>query len=153
MHHATLAAREAIRQLRTDYSTAFDTKDEAFVRRIMIDDIVCDYPAAFGGSISGIEAVLMLFRATWAFCEHPLDTLHVITNHSITIKGPDTAEGHCLLLDVVNRQTEGSPLVTLGGHAIPLLLIGRYDDVYVRQNGAWKFARIGLIKLWPERAE
>lgn len=149
----TLAAREEIRQLRIDYSTAFDTMDESFVRRIMTDDIRCDYPAAFGGPIHGIEAVLALFRATWAHCRHPLDTLHVITNHSIAMTGPDTAEGHCLLLDVVNRQEDGSPIATPGGHAIPLLLIGRYDDRYVRQDGAWKFARIGLITLWPERAE
>lgn len=148
-----LMAREAIRQLRVDYSTAFDTIDEAAVRANFMDDIVCAYPVAFGGEIVGVENVLALFRQTWEHCRAPLETLHYIANHSITLTGPDTATGHCLLLDFITRQHEGSPVATRGGHDNPLLLIGRYDDHYVRHEGRWKFARIALTMVWPTRPE
>lgn len=148
-----LIAREEIRQLRCDYSTAFDTIDEAAVRANFVDDIVCHYPVAFGGAITGIEAVLELFRGTWAHCKASLDTVHFIGNHSIELTGPDTATGHCLLLDFVTRQEEGSPIATRGGHDNPMLLIGRYDDEYVRVDGKWKFKTIRLMTAWPMRAE
>jgi len=140
-----LTAREAIRQLRVDYSTAFDTMDEDLVRRNFVDDVVCDYPDRY----EGVEAVLGLFREHWKHLRAPLETLHYVANHSIEITGPDSARGHCLLLDLVTRQHEGSAIVTQGGAANPLLLIGRYDDEYVRVDGRWKFARIALRILWP----
>lgn len=148
-----LTAREAICQLRIDYSTAFDTMDEAAVRRNLADDIVCEFPLAFGGAYEGVEAVLGLFRDNWRHCRAPLETLHYIANHSIELTGPATARGHCLLLDLVTRQHEGSAIATQGGEANPLLLIGRYDDTYVCQDGQWKFARIALTMLWPRRSE
>lgn len=148
-----LTAREEIRQLRVDYSTAFDTMDEAAVRRILVEDVVCDYPAAYGGTYEGVEAVLELFQQNWQHCRAPLDTLHYIANHSIELTGPDSARGHCLILDLITRQYEGSPIATPGGHPNPLLLIGRYDDLYVRRDGRWRFQRIGLTMLWPSRPE
>lgn len=151
MNLQELADREAIRQLRIDYSTAFDTFDEAAVRANFSEDIVCDYPAQYGGSIHGIDAVLALFRQTWAHCRAPLETLHFVANHAIALTGPASATGHCLLLDLVTRQHEGSPIATPGGPENPLLLIGRYDDEYVRQDGRWLFRRIALTVLWPHR--
>jgi len=153
MTYEELAAREEIRELRNAYSNAFDTMDEEAVRANFIDEIVCDYPVAFGGPIEGVEAVLALFRDTWAHCSAPLDTIHFIGNHTIRMTGDDTATGHCLLLDFVTRQQEGSPIATMGGHANPMLLIGRYDDEYVRVDGQWKFKRIKLMTAWPVRAE
>lgn len=151
MNLAELSAREAIRELRVAYSTGFDTIDEEAVRQNFASDIVCAYPAAYGGSFEGADAVIDLFRQTWEHCQGPLDTLHLIANHSITLTGPDTAKGHCLLLDLITRQTATSPFATRGGHDNPLFLIGRYDDEYVRENGRWKFRRIALTALWPER--
>ncbi|MGF7154857.1 nuclear transport factor 2 family protein [Novosphingobium gossypii] len=148
-----LLAREAIRQLRVDYATAFDTMDEAAVRRNFVEDVVCDYPTGFGGTYRGVEAVLALFRQHWQHMRAPLETLHHVANHSIEITSPDTARGHCILLDLVTRQHAGSPIATPGGDANPLLLIGRYDDEYVRVEGAWKFARIRLTTLWPNRSD
>lgn len=148
-----LLAREEIRQLRIDYATAFDTMDEAAVRHILIADVVAEYPVGFGGPLHGVEAVLGLFRENWKHMRAPLETLHHVANHSIEVTGPDTAQGHCILLDLVTRQHEGSPIRTQGGAANPLLLIGRYDDDYVRVDGAWKFARIRLTTLWPARSD
>ena len=148
-----LIAREAIRELRNAYSSAFDAMDEGAVRANFVDDIVCHYPEAFGGTITGVEAVLDLFRATWAHCEAPLDTIHFIGNHTIELTGPDSAKGSCLLLDFVTRQEEGSPIATRGGHDNPMLLIGRYDDEYVRVDGTWKFKTIRLMTAWPVREE
>lgn len=148
-----LFAREAIRQLRIDYSTAFDVMDEDAVRRNFANGIVCDYPVAYGGKIEGVDAVLALFRETWAHCRAPFETLHLIANHTIELTGPDSARGHCLLLDLVTRQHEHSPVATRGGETNPLLLIGRYDDLYIRQDGRWKFARIGLTTFWPRRSD
>ncbi|KQM21076.1 nuclear transport factor 2 family protein [Novosphingobium sp. Leaf2] len=147
-----LFAREAIRQLRIDYSTAFDTMDEALVRRICTDDIICHYPTEYGGLYHGVDTVLVLFRETWKHMRAPRETLHLIANHSIALTGPDSARGDCLLVDLVTRQHEGSAIATQGGHANPLLLLGHYEDQYVRQDGTWKFARIDLSLLWPTRS-
>lgn len=151
-----LIAREEIRQLRVDYSTAFDSMDEAAVRRNFADDVVCEFPEPY----EGVEAVLDLYRQHWKHLRAPLETLHYVANHSIELTGSDTAHGHCLLLDLVTRQLDlvtrqhaGSAIVTPGGEANPLLLIGRYDDHYVRQDGRWKFARIALTILWPTRSD
>jgi hypothetical protein len=148
-----LIAREQIRQLRIDYSTAFDTIDEAAVRRILAQEIVCEYPSGYGGAYQGVEAVLDLFRDVWRHLHAPLETLHAIANHSIELTGPDSARGHCLLLDLVTRQHEGSAIRTPGGHDNPLLLIGRYEDEYVRHDGRWQFQRIALTLLWPTRSQ
>lgn len=144
-----LIAREEIRQLRVDYSTAFDTMDEAAVRRNFADDILCEFPEPY----EGVDAVLGLYRQHWKHLRAPLETLHYVANHSIELTGYDTAHGHCLLLDLVTRQHAGSAIATPGGEANPLLLIGRYDDHYVRQDGRWKFARIALTILWPTRSD
>ncbi len=145
-----MIAREEIRELRVAYSTGFDEMDEAAVRANFTDDIVCHYPVDFGGPIEGVEAVIALFRANWDMMTYPYDTVHFIGNHTVTLTGPDTARGQCMLLDFVNRQDKG--LSTRGGHDNPLLLIGRYEDEYVKQDGRWKFKRIRLTTSWPGRA-
>ncbi|HEX2794536.1 MAG TPA: nuclear transport factor 2 family protein [Croceicoccus sp.] len=145
-----LLAREEIRELRVAYSTGYDEMDEPKVRANFIDDIVCEYPAAFGGEYRGVEAVVQLFRDNWANATHPYDTVHFIGNHTIEMTGPDTARGQCMLLDWVMRQDD-APNRPRGGDDNPLLLIGRYEDEYVRHEGKWKFARIKLTTTWPHR--
>jgi hypothetical protein len=147
-----MVAREEIRELRTAYSTAFDSMDEAAVRANFSKHIECIYPPSYGGTHVGTDAILDLFKPIWAASHGPFGTLHVIANHSIEITGPDTATGHCILLDYITRQEPGDAVTTLGGHENPLLLIGRYEDEYVREDGNWKFRRIELKVLWPERA-
>ncbi|GGC40344.1 hypothetical protein GCM10011371_29630 [Novosphingobium marinum] len=145
-----LSAREEIRQLRIDYSTFFDSKDEAAIRSRFIPDIVCHYPESYGGSYEGVDAVIGLFRATWANLKNPFEVLHLTSNHHIELTGPDKATGHCMLLDLINQQEEGVPHATRGGHANPLLLIGRYEDEYVKRDGRWLFSQIKLSALWPD---
>jgi len=146
-----LLAREEIRELRVAYSTGYDEMDEAKVRANFIDEVVCDYPEAFGGQYRGVDSVVQLFRDNWVHAEHPYDTVHFIGNHTIEMTGPDTARGQCMLLDWVMRHEAGSPSRPRGGDDNPLLLIGRYEDEYVRHDGKWKFARIKLTTTWPDR--
>jgi hypothetical protein len=56
-------------------------------------------------------------------------TMHFVTEPAITLDG-DTATGNCLWT-----------LLGRGAHDTPeILLLGHYEDQYVREDGVWRFA-------------
>jgi len=146
-----LIARERIRQLRLDYSACYDSWDFDGLAELFCEDAVCSYPEAFGGPVQGRSAIIAYMKRWADEGRAPFDALHLIANHTVTLESAVRASGHCYLLDWLTRQFEGSQLQTPGGHGNPLLLIGRYRDQYVLQDGRWRFASVALDAFWPAR--
>lgn len=64
-------------------------------------------------------------------------TMHLVTDPSITVSG-DTATGSCMW-SLLGRTDADTPEV---------ILVGHYEDEYVREDGVWKFAsRIAHVDI------
>jgi len=85
--------------------------------------------------------------------DSPFDALHVVTNPSIEFTGADEALARWYLIDLITRQMPDSGITTIGGHKVPLLFLGVYEDSCRRVDGRWRIARTRLNFLWPERLE
>ncbi|MDR7303973.1 nuclear transport factor 2 family protein [Haloactinomyces albus] len=143
---------EEIKQLRQAYSAYFDSQAIDDLAALFCEDAVCEFPAAFGGDWVGAETIRANFADIMPALGEPFDSLHVVTNPWITITGSEAAHGRWYLTDWLTRQKAGSgEMTTLGGHENPLLFLGIYEDQYRKVGNAWKFARIRLSLLWPER--
>jgi hypothetical protein len=147
-----LLAREEIKHLRAGYSRYMDGQDPDRLAALFCDDAVCEYPEEYGGDWDGRETIRDNFAGVMAAIGEKYDVLHAVTNPWIELTGPDTATGRWYLLDLLTRQKAGTGrMTTNGGHANPLLCLGVYEDEYRKVDGAWKFARIRLNTLWPDR--
>ncbi len=147
-----LLAIEEIKQLRQAYSAHFDGQSVDDLAALFCADAVCEFPEAFGGDWVGAEAIRTNFAGIMPALGDPFDTMHIVTNPWITLTAPETAHGRWYLTDQLVRQKAGTgEMTTLGGHENPLLFLGVYEDEYRKVDGAWKFARIRLSLLWPER--
>lgn len=140
-----LLDREEIRNLRTLYAHHLDSNNIAALDQVFSDDAVVDVTV---GKMEGLDAI----RAglTDAFKLYNRDHrgsypfLHAITNHWITLTGPDTAQGRCYLIDF---ETASKP------DPNPLLLLGLYADEYRRIDGEWRITRTTLEVVWPAQVK
>ena len=139
-----LLDREEILNLRILYSQHLDSNNIAALDQVFSSDAVVEVTV---GKMEGIDAI----RAglTGAFEQFDRDRqgsypfLHAITNHSIKLTGPDTAEGRCYLIDF---ETASKP------DPNPLLLLGLYADEYRRIDGEWRITASRLEVVWPDRS-
>jgi hypothetical protein len=60
---------------------------------------------------------------------------HIISNRMVTITGPDTAEGSCYVITIINDKTDG-PLV---------MSLSRYVDRYARTKDGWRIAHRDIL--------
>ncbi|MHC1479428.1 nuclear transport factor 2 family protein [Frateuria aurantia] len=132
---------EAIRALRLLYSRCLDSGDIEGLDQVFTIDAELTVTV---GTMKGLPAIkealteaFRLFdrdeRGTYPF-------LHAITNHEVTLTGPDTAKGHCYLVDF---ETASKP------DPNPLLLLGLYADSYRRTDGKWRITTSNLEVVWP----
>lgn len=136
-----LLDKDAIRELRQHYSFLLDTNNAQRMGEVFTEDAEVKVTV---GSMIGLDAI----KQSLADAYTAFDTLerkhfpfvHAVTNHNITLTGPDTAEGSCYLLDFVTDREQARH---------PFLLVGRYMDEYVRVNGEWRIQRTELDVLWP----
>ncbi len=132
-----LRDREAIRDLRYRYHEYVNEGKFADIPALFTTDGELDF--AHLGKATGHEAIAKFFgaldrppaaskngspRITWV--------KQFIHNHTIKLNG-DRGEGFSYL--------EAKPIYN--GEAF--LVAARYDDEYVRQNGAWKFSKMSLV--------
>ena len=138
-----LLDREAIRNLRILYAHHLDSRNVRALDQVFAADAVVEVTV---GKMEGLDAIragldeaFTLFdrdgRGSYPF-------MHAITNHWVTLTGPDTAKGRCYLIDF---ETASKP------DPNPLLLLGLYADEYRKIEGAWRITRSRLEVVWPER--
>lgn len=142
-HLQRLLDTEDIRALRVRYSNVLDTRQVEGFHDVFTDDAVLSVTV---GDMAGIEAIKAGLAGAFDFFNwkkkdsHPF--MHAVTNHSITITGPDSAEGECYLLDfVTGREADQHPI----------LLLGRYIDRYVRTSAGWRIAHTRLDVPWGSK--
>lgn len=131
---------EEIRALRVRYSDVLDTGKVEGFDDVFTGDAVLSVTV---GDMEGLDAIKQGLAGAFDLYNwkkkdsHPF--MHAVTNHSIKITGPDSAEGQCYLLDfVTGREADQHPL----------LLLGLYVDQYKRVDGAWKISHTRLDVPW-----
>lgn len=134
---------EEIRALRIRYSHVLDTgKVEGFDSVFTKDAVV----AVTVGKMEGLEAIKTGLAGAYTTFDYRkrghYPFMHAVTNHAVTITGPDTAEGLCYLLDWVTGREEGHPV----------LLLGLYADKYQRVEGAWRIVYTSLDVVWQHES-
>ncbi|WP_319497569.1 nuclear transport factor 2 family protein [uncultured Cohaesibacter sp.] len=140
-----LLDREEIRALRLHYSALLDGGKADRMGEVFTTDAEVKVTV---GSMSGLEEI----KASLKEAYHSFDTLkrghypfvHAVANHDITLTGADTATGSCYLLDFVTDRSATQH---------PFLLLGRYEDSYLRVNGEWRIARSELDVVWPNEED
>lgn len=134
---------EQIRDLRRKYSHFYDGQDIDGLCTLFAEGAVCRWDAKHGGSWHGKEAIRHKYLEYFAKYPGYFSVLHAVTNHVVTLKSHREASGRCFLLDYNFLKTE---------RPSPLGTVGVYDDVYVKEDGVWKFQKVSLDFLWPQRA-
>lgn len=146
---ASLAAIEAIRQVKSRYFRGVDTSDGDLVRSILAADCELDYRGCCTDPVSGTDFmpamnVVLKGRDTWvsdAFQKARIVSVHHGYNADITLTGADTANAVWAFTDRFYFP-EGAPCSRFEGH-------GHYHDSYVRVDGIWllKTTRITRLKV------
>ncbi len=134
--------REDIRTLRLLYSALLDGNAADRMEEVFTEDAEVTVTV---GTMKGLDEIKRSLRDAY----QTFDTrhaghfpfIHAIANHEVTLTGPDTANGSCYLLDFVTDRP---------GAQHPFLLLGRYEDDYVRVSGEWRIQRSVLDVLWPQ---
>lgn len=128
--HADLAVFRAMAER---YAQAADRNVPALLDAIMTRDVVLDGP---GFSMSGLDEVRG-FPALLA--QRFRGTRHVVHNQTIEVDGDRACgETYCT----------ASHLLRDSAHALVWHL--RYQDVFRREGGEWRFARRTIVLDWTE---
>jgi uncharacterized protein (TIGR02246 family) len=124
-----LEDREAIRALILAYGEAHDHRDY----RTFADLFAKEGEWVGGlGSAKGPQAIFELMNRTIGHNPRPngSGTFHVMTNDQIEIDG-----------DRASSVTKWIYITPADDGAPRMVLLGHYDDRFIRENGAWKFLR------------
>jgi ketosteroid isomerase-like protein len=135
---STVADKLALRDLVEAYASAVDRLDATLFQSLWTDDaVLCVHfpdgrePVELTGeAIAGVPARL---DDLWQ------RTFHLVANHRVTLEG-DEALGE---LYCVAHHVRGAGRVSVD-HEMTI----RYDDVYRRVGGEWRFARRDVVMLW-----
>ena len=133
---------EQIRALRTLYSHYYDGQDIDGLCSLFAAEAICCWDERHGGNWRGIEEIREKYLAYFEKYPGYFSVLHAVTNHQISLGTDGMATGRCFLLDYNFLKTE---------RPSPLGTVGVYDDVYIKTENGWKFLRVSLDFLWPER--
>ena len=121
-----LEDKEQIAQLLTDYGRHLDSRDLAAYAALFATD--GEWIGGFG-KVAGRANIQAFMEKSLGTGPNRGGSYHIMSNFVITVKG-DTATAW-------SRWT----FVTPGERGATIAQAGRYDDTFVRENGAWKFKR------------
>lgn len=123
---------EAIRRLKARYCLHVDRGEPDKVAELFTADAVWDGGAV--GRYEGREAIRAFLRGLPKMLSF---ALHHVMNPLIEVDG-DRATGHWYLIEPCTMAETGQ---AVWGTAT-------YDDVYVREDGSWKFASVRLTPVF-----
>ena len=121
-----LEDKEQIAQLLIDYGRHLDSRDLAAYAALFATD--GEWIGGFG-KVAGRANIQAFMEKSLGTGPNRGGSYHIMSNFVITVKG-DTATAW-------SRWT----FVTPGERGAAIAQAGRYDDTFVRENGAWKFKR------------
>ena len=133
---AQMSDEWALRKLAMTYARTCDRGDGPGFAALFTEDAAVEGP---GFKVQGYD---QLAGNPGMLKQMYHSTMHTVMNHTATITG-DTAEGetYCIAYHV-NRPVDG--VYTRLDWAI------RYQDKYVRRNGAWLYSHRRLLVEWTE---
>ena len=118
--------KEQIAQLLIDYGRHLDSRDlAAYAALFALDG---EWVGGFG-TINGRANIQAFMEKSLGTGPNRAGSYHIMSNFAIMVTG-DTATAW-------SRWT----FVTPGERGATIAQAGRYDDTFVRENGAWKFKR------------
>jgi len=121
-----LEDKEQIAELLIDYGRHLDSRDLAAYAALFAND--GEWIGGFG-TVAGRANIRAFMEKSLGTGPNRGGSYHIMSNFVITVKG-DTAAAW-------SRWT----FVTPGERGATIAQAGRYDDLLVRENGAWKFER------------
>jgi hypothetical protein len=146
-----LAAAEDIRNLKSRYCRAVDTKDAELLRSVFAPDVVVDYgepwkdpvtgsPPQMGaggrrGPLHGADAVVASVSKGVA----GKTTVHHCATGEIEVESAETARAVWPLVDRL-RFDDGGPIKEMIGY-------GFYRETYVKLDGRWRIKTLELVRL------
>lgn len=146
--HQTLAAIEAIKQVKAIYFRAMDTKQWGLLEDIFTEDIVCDYRDAMRDPHSprredstSDDWVIHGRNAAIAFIRNglgPVISVHHGHMPEIDVDSADSARGIWAMTD---------RLIFPHGPVREFLGFGHYHETYRKIDASWRIATIRLTRL------
>jgi len=127
---------EEIKRLKARYFRTLDRKDWEGFGDVFARDAVMEVPEVNlvrNGRAEIVEGVSGPLRGS--------RTVHHGHMPEIELTGPDTARGTWAMFDYVEWAPQES------GERVGLHGYGHYEEEYVREDGAWRIARLRLVRL------
>ncbi|TCL05169.1 nuclear transport factor 2 family protein [Sodalis ligni] len=125
-----LESQDAIRRLKADYMQACDDKLGRAVADLFWPDGIWESEAqGMANKVTGHDAIADMFEASPRRLSF---TTHYLMNESIYVAG-ERGRGSWKLLEPCTFQDR-----------MALWMGGRYDDVFERRNGVWRFRHLKL---------
>ena len=131
----------ALRRLTDDYGMGVDTRDATRFASVFTSDGVLavyepdqDEPSLTYTGRQELETVVELV-SNWS------STFHLMANFLCEVDG-DTATGHIYGISLHFKEA--------GGKGEDTMMVMRYRDRYVREDGVWRIARRDVLRQWTE---
>jgi uncharacterized protein (TIGR02246 family) len=124
---------EQLRDLKRRYVRCLDSRDWAGLAAVFARDAEVDaaaHPRGRDGVVGHIRAVLEGMRSR-----------HTVHSPVFRLLGPDTATGTWEMTDEVAPDPGHPPAGATGWVGA-----GRYEEEYVREDGAWRISRMRLVR-------
>ena len=121
------ADKEEIQNVLLEYGRALDARDFAAYSSLFASD--GEWVGGFG-SVKGPANIKAFMEKNMGTNGNPTHNYHLLSNFVITVAG-DTATAWSRWAFVQPQQSGGATIAQAG----------RYDDTFVRENGAWKFKK------------
>jgi uncharacterized protein (TIGR02246 family) len=134
-----IADEQALLHLANRYAQAVDRRDAEALASLFTADGGIDRPGSSWRGHDQIRAIVVRLTTLYA------STFHTVRNQAVTIDS-DTAEGETYSV-AMHMMPPGD------GRQKRMDMGIRYQDRFVRENGAWLFAVRELIVDWVETTE